>query len=255
MSRIRATLVATAAAAAALLAPLAAAPAASAHGWITSPESRQGFCAEGATSFDCGEIKYEPQSVEAPKGSTKCSGGSSYTILDDNSKPWPRTTTGTTVTFQWKLTAAHSTASWEYFLDGVLYRTFDGGNKQPPSNVSQTIEGLPTGDHTMLVRWNIADTANAFYSCVDLHVVAGGTDPGDGGTTTPPVTTSPTDPTTPTTPTNPGTCSAAAWSSSSVYLGGDQASYNGQIYRANWWTQGDTPSNTAWGPWTLVGSC
>ena len=251
MTRIRATLVAVAAAAAALLAPLVAAPAANAHGWITSPESRQGFCAAGQTSFDCGEITYEPQSVEAPKGSLKCSGGNaSFAILDDSSKPWPRTTTGTTVTFQWKLTAAHSTASWEYFLDGTLYRTFNGNNTQPAANIAHTIEGLPTGDHTILARWNIADTANAFYSCVDLHVVAGGTDPGTGGTPTSPGT-----PTTPTTPTNPGTCSAPAWSSSAVYLGGDLASYDGQVWRANWWTQGQAPSATQWGPWTAVGTC
>ncbi|MEV8026238.1 hypothetical protein AB0O43_00005, partial [Cellulosimicrobium funkei] len=31
--------------------------------------SRQDNCAKGTTSFDCGSIKYEPQSDEAPKGS------------------------------------------------------------------------------------------------------------------------------------------------------------------------------------------
>ena len=124
MRRLRAALVAVAVAASALVAPIAIAPAASAHGWITSPPSRQDQCATGATSFDCGSIKYEPQSVEAPKGSMQCSGGSGYAILDDESKPWPRTTTGRDVTFQWKLTANHATSVWEYFVDGELFASF-----------------------------------------------------------------------------------------------------------------------------------
>ncbi|MGQ4425104.1 hypothetical protein ACN6LL_007776, partial [Streptomyces violaceoruber] len=54
----------------ALVAPLLAvslpASTASAHGWVTSPGSRQDQCAAGIV--DCGQIKYEPQSVEGPKG-------------------------------------------------------------------------------------------------------------------------------------------------------------------------------------------
>ncbi|TVT14815.1 chitin-binding protein, partial [Amycolatopsis rhizosphaerae] len=52
-------------AAGAALAPLLALAApgvASAHGYIDSPPSRQAQCAQGIV--DCGEIKYEPQSVE-----------------------------------------------------------------------------------------------------------------------------------------------------------------------------------------------
>src|SRR3954447_13246727 len=52
---------------------VAVAPA-SAHGYISSPPSRQANCASGAVS-GCGDIVYEPQSVEAPKGSTQCNGG------------------------------------------------------------------------------------------------------------------------------------------------------------------------------------
>ncbi|MEU7738873.1 chitin-binding protein, partial [Streptomyces griseus] len=46
---------------------------ASAHGYISSPPSRQAQCAAGTVS--CGAIKYEPQSVEGPKGLSSCSGG------------------------------------------------------------------------------------------------------------------------------------------------------------------------------------
>ncbi len=37
-----------------------------AHGFVSSPPSRQARCAQGAVQ--CGAIKYEPQSVEGPKG-------------------------------------------------------------------------------------------------------------------------------------------------------------------------------------------
>src|SRR3954463_13706285 len=72
---------------------------ASAHGYISSPPSRQANCASGAVA-NCGDIIYEPQSVEAPKGSTLCNGGGSrFAVLNDNSKAWPVASVGKTVTF------------------------------------------------------------------------------------------------------------------------------------------------------------
>ena len=55
------------------------------------------------------------------------------------------------------------------------------------------------------------------------------------------------------------TC-AAAWSSATVYTGGQQASENGINYTANWWTQGNDPATSNGGsgsgqPWTSNGSC
>src|SRR5690606_11312411 len=79
MRRLRAVLLAAVVGAVAIIAPVAVAPSASAHGWITSPPSRQDHCAKGTTSFDCGSIKYEPQSVEAPKGSMQCSRSEEHT--------------------------------------------------------------------------------------------------------------------------------------------------------------------------------
>jgi predicted carbohydrate-binding protein with CBM5 and CBM33 domain len=239
MRRLRAVLLAAVVGAVAIIAPVAIAPSASAHGWITSPPSRQDHCAKGTTSFDCGSIKYEPQSVEAAKGSMQCSGGSSYTILDDASKPWPRTQTGTSVTFQWNLTAAHNTSTWEYFVDGVLFRTFDQGGAQPPSNISHTLTGLPQGNHTILARWNVSNTPMAFYNCVDLTVGNGGTDPGN-----------------PDPEPEPGDCTAAAWSASAVYLGGARVSFEGKSYEAKWWTTGESPAQAGqWGAWKDLGPC
>src|ERR1700741_367172 len=60
---------------------------AGAHGYISAPPSRQAQCAQGTIS--CGEIKYEPQSVEGPKGLRSCSGGvPRFAELDDDGQGW-----------------------------------------------------------------------------------------------------------------------------------------------------------------------
>ncbi|WP_045746371.1 lytic polysaccharide monooxygenase auxiliary activity family 9 protein, partial [Actinoplanes rectilineatus] len=148
---------------------------ASAHGYISSPPSRQANCASGAVS-GCGDIVYEPQSVEAPKGSTLCNGGGSrFTVLNDTGKAWPATTVGTSVTFNWVITARHATTTWEYFIGNTLLASFNDGGAQPGATKSHTVNmGGFTGRQTVLARWNIADTVNAFYSCVDLTIGGGG---------------------------------------------------------------------------------
>src|SRR4051794_9240492 len=99
---------------------------ASAHGYISSPPSRQANCARGAVA-NCGDIIYEPQSVEAPKGSKQCNGGGSrFAVLNDNSRGWPSAGVGTSVTFTWVLTARHATATWEYFIGGARPGPVDG---------------------------------------------------------------------------------------------------------------------------------
>ncbi len=140
-----------------------------AHGWITSPASRQEHCARRATAFDCGPVQWEPQSVEAPKGALSCSGGSAFSILDGQG-PWPVTQVGRSTTFTWKLTAPHRTQSWEYFLNGTRIGFVDGAQQIPGSEVSHTLQNLPDGYHTILARWNIGDTPMAFYNCVDVVV-------------------------------------------------------------------------------------
>ncbi|WP_127510151.1 glycosyl hydrolase family 18 protein [Paenibacillus humicus] len=55
---------------------------------------------------------------------------------------------------------------------------------------------------------------------------------------------------------SPGACSAAAWISTTAYTGGQRASYNGVLYEAKWWTQGDRPDlSGADGPWKSAGAC
>jgi chitin-binding protein len=117
---------------AAVLASLAVAVPAQAHGYVSSPPSRQALCAQGRVK-NCGQIQYEPQSVEGPKGLRSCSGGNSrFAVLDDESKGWPATSVGRSVTFNWVFTARHATSNFEYYVGNTRFASFDGGGKQPP---------------------------------------------------------------------------------------------------------------------------
>ncbi|MFJ2275271.1 glycosyl hydrolase family 18 protein [Streptomyces sp. NPDC087866] len=90
-----------------------------------------------------------------------------------------------------------------------------------------------------------------------INTAIGGT---STGPTTPP-TTDPTDPTTPPTtdPTDPpatGCGSVPAYVAGTVYNAGNEVSYNGHTYKAQWWTQNETPGSTGdWGVWKDQGAC
>lgn len=44
------------------------------------------------------------------------------------------------------------------------------------------------------------------------------------------------------------------WNENEVYQGGDIVSYQGNLYQAKWWTQGDVPgAGGEWGVWTFIG--
>lgn len=156
-----------------LIAPLimvVAPGSASAHGYINSPASRQAQCAQNVVS--CGGIKWEPQSVEGPKGLRNCHGDvGRFAELSDDSKGWQVASVGRTVTFNWTFTVRHRTASYEYYVGNTRIAYFDGGNVQPPPTVQHTVNmGSFTGRQKVLAIWNIGDTPMAFYSCVDLQV-------------------------------------------------------------------------------------
>lgn len=237
----------TAVAIGALVAPLLAvslpASSASAHGWVTSPGSRQEQCAKGVVS--CGEIKYEPQSVEGPQGLRSCSGGNAqFAELDDDSKPWQVTPVGTSHTFTWHFTARHATANWQYFIGDRKIAEFDGRRAQPPADLSHQVNfGGFTGRQKVLAVWNVADTPNAFYSCIDVNIGGsggggggGGNGGGGGGT--------------------PDTCTAPDWAADKVYTGGNTVTYGGHTWRAKWWVTGEQPGSTGqWGAWEDLGAC
>lgn len=56
----------------------------------------------------------------------------------------------------------------------------------------------------------------------------------------------------------PNACSGiAAYNAENAYNGGSKVTYNGGLYTANWWTQGETPSTSApaWAAWKYVSAC
>ncbi|GAA1632698.1 lytic polysaccharide monooxygenase [Catellatospora bangladeshensis] len=218
---------------------------ASAHGYVSSPPSRQALCASGRVS-DCGPIQYEPQSVEGPKGQRNCHGGlSQFAVLNDDGRNWPATSVGTSVTFNWVLTARHSTSSWEYWIGDRRVAFFEDGGKQPNATVSHQVSlaGF-SGRQKLLAIWNIGDTPMAFYNCVDLQIGGGGGNPAPSPSPsarpTPRPSASPsvrpsarpsaTPTAVPPRPTPPS-APAGEWAPGTTYRTGDEVTYQGVRYR------------------------
>ncbi|MEU3227367.1 lytic polysaccharide monooxygenase [Streptomyces sp. NPDC006976] len=221
-----------------LLAVALPAATASAHGYVSNPPSRQAQCASGVV--DCGQIKYEPQSVEGPKGLMSCSGGNAqFAELDNDNKGWKATSVGSSTDFSWTLTARHATSTWQYYIGNSKIAEFNDNGAQPGATKTHHVNfGSFSGRQKVLAVWNISDTANAFYACIDVQIGGGGENPGGGDDG------------------DPGDCATAAWDAGRVYNGGDTVSYNGHTWRAKWWVQGDQPGTTGeWGVWEDLGVC
>ncbi|MBH5316952.1 lytic polysaccharide monooxygenase [Paenibacillus sp. GSMTC-2017] len=168
---------------------------ANAHGYVEGPSSRAYLCKLGQNT-NCGAIIYEPQSLEALKGFPAAgpadgqiaSANGAFPLLDQQSSTrWTKVNISSGQnTFYWKLTAAHATTSWKYYItkqnwnpDAALTRdSFDltpfcsvsHGGTRPPFNYSDTCN-VPsrTGYQVILAVWEIADTPNAFYNVIDVN--------------------------------------------------------------------------------------
>ncbi|MEU3513193.1 lytic polysaccharide monooxygenase [Streptomyces longwoodensis] len=173
---------------------------ASGHGYTDLPISRQKLCQNGTVS-NCGDIQWEPQSVEGPKGfpaagpadGQLCSGGNSrFSQLSSPRTPsggaWPttRVTGGQSYTFRWQFTAMHATTDFKYYvtrqgwnqdhnlsrsdLNLTPFLTVPYGGQRPPSTLSHsgTLPSGLSGHHVILAVWTVADTGNAFYACSDV---------------------------------------------------------------------------------------
>lgn len=249
---------------------------ASAHGYVQDPPSRAYLCSIGAVQ-NCGAIQWEPQSVEGPGNFPQagpadgnlCAGGNErFSELDDpRNGNWPATDvrSGERVTFEWHNTARHATANWRYYItkpswsptepltraDLVLdpFLVVDGHGEQPGSIVQHTAT-LPdrSGRQMVYAVWEIADTANAFYQCIDLDF-GGSNDGGNGDTGNGDGNGDNNGG-----ENNPGTCDAPAWQPGNVYTEGDVVTYQGHEWRAKWWTE-SRPSGAQWGPWTQLATC
>lgn len=232
---------------------------ASAHGYVNSPESRAVLCQKGI-NFDCGGVIYEPQSIEGPGNFPQAgvpdgqiaSGGGVFPKLDEQSEDrWAKVAMSSgAYTFRWTLTAAHATRNWDYYItkenwdpntplkrsDLELFCSIDDGGKRPDYSVSHDCV-IPerTGYHVILAYWEVADTPNAFYQVIDANFDGEFIEPGKPGE--------------PGDPGEPGE-NESDWDATKVYLAGDTVTYNGKTYRAQWWTQGETPGES--NVWVLV---
>ncbi|NUU69193.1 lytic polysaccharide monooxygenase [Enterobacteriaceae bacterium BIT-l23] len=172
---------------------------ASAHGYVSTPESRAFLCKKGQ-NIDCGTIKYEPQSVEGPKnfpaegpanGTIASGGNSRFPELDAQSpNRWAKVNLHTgNNSFIWTLTQAHKTTNWRYFItrqgwdsskklernsfDLIPFCQINGNDAVPVSPVQHTcsIPSDRSGYHVILATWDIADTGNAFYQVIDANII------------------------------------------------------------------------------------
>ncbi|QGA81650.1 Chitin-binding protein [Halomicrobium sp. LC1Hm] len=195
-----------------------------------------------------------------------CSAGSERYAPYDEPGDWPSTTIEPgTQTFTLDLTAPHEA---KYFR---FYMTKDGWNPDTAlawddlELIHETDPMSPTGtteisgvdvpdrnnkEHIIYMVWQRSDSPEAFYSC--SYVDVAGAD--DGNDDTPDQPDTPTDtPDQPDTPTDtPDQPDVPAWDSGAAYTSGDQVTYNGKTWEAKWWTQGDEPGSSEWGPWEQV---
>jgi hypothetical protein len=110
-----------------------------------------------------------------------------------------------------------------------------------------------------ILSGNVATTTTAGSTTTSATTTATGVTTTITTTTTTVVTTETTTVTPTAAPTTgTGKCAGVAtWNSATAYTGGSQVVYNGGLYKAQWWTQGETPSpaSPSWSTWTYVGAC
>ncbi|SMD26884.1 lytic polysaccharide monooxygenase [Kibdelosporangium aridum] len=182
----------------ALVTMVSATTVASAHGFQHTLPSRAYLCNIGR--IPCGDIKYEPQSVEGPNQFPQagpadgelCSGGlPQFGELNktrvSKSMPWPTADVGpgSTHRFGWTLTAGHKTTTFRYYItrdgwqpDQLLTRAqlepapfaVIGYNGQLLQGAVSHEVKLPVkqGRHTVLGIWDHADQPKAVYACSDV---------------------------------------------------------------------------------------
>jgi hypothetical protein len=121
-------------------------------------------------------------------------------------------------------------------------------------SVALTVSGAPSGVTASVSPASVTAGGNATLSIATTAATAPGTYTltvtGKAGTTTHTAAY------TLTVTGSTSGCTAAPWSSSAVYVGGNTVSYNGHTWKAKWWTTGETPGTTGeWGVWQDLGAC
>nr|BAM67137.1 chitinase [Paenibacillus sp. FPU-7] len=127
-------------------------------------------------------------------------------------------------------TASSITLNWTASTDNVGvtgYTVSYGTNKVDVTGTTATISGLTAG-----TAYTFSVTAkDAAGNVSAAATVQGTTDAGSA-------------------------CPNADWVATTAYTASQRVSYNGKVYEAKWWTQGDRPdANPTSGPWKLIGDC
>ncbi|RJX40113.1 chitin-binding protein [Paenibacillus pinisoli] len=187
----------------ALLLSIVLSESASAHGYMETPASRALLCKDKQNT-NCGAVQYEPQSLEAiggfpqtgPADGQITGAGIFKELYEQTNTRWKKVNmTGGKQTFTWKLTAAHVSDNWRYYitkkdwdpskpltradLEPEPFCFIDYKDAKPPSTVSHECS-VPTdrsGYHLILGVWEIADTVNAFYQVIDVNLTNDGSTP------------------------------------------------------------------------------
>ena len=196
------------------------------HGYVSAPWGRPYGCKLGHNT-GCGNVQYEPQSVEGPDrypetgvadGQIAAAGNPVWAQLSQTGADrWAKHSLATGWnTFEWTFTATHSTRDFRYWI------TKEGWNPEEPLSRAQFEDGpfctvnlngaqgatnrqhecfVPqrTGYHVILSVWDVLDTPLGFYNVIDATFGSGTPTP-TAATATPPVTATP-----PATPTPPAT--------------------------------------------------
>lgn len=171
------------------------------HGIIDEPKCRAFLCTAegGALNINCGQVEWEPQSLEGPKGfpdggpvdgAIASAGNERFAPLDEQSADrWHKEPlkTGNNV-LHWRIEVQHRTESWQLYItredwdpNQPLSRAqFDlrplydksADDEIPPESVTieYTIPENYSGYHVLLAVWNVADTGNAFYQVIDTEI-------------------------------------------------------------------------------------
>lgn len=170
-------------------------PSVEAHGY--NGISRNIKCKNGDNT-SCGNIIYEPQSLEAPKGfpasgpedgKLASAGIAAFSQLDEQtSARWDKTPIHEgPFTFTWFFTANHATAGYDYYItkagwnpnqplsrdqfDLAPFCSVNLGGARPPIEGDSHTCNVPArnGYHVILAVWVIGDTVNAFYNAIDVY--------------------------------------------------------------------------------------
>ena len=173
----------------------------SGHGYVESPPSR-GFGCKSGLSSGCGQVQYEPQSVEGPDGwpsggpadgTLAAAGRANFGQLNAQTPTrWGKTAIASGVhVFTWRFTATHVTRDFRYYItpvgwdenaplgtasfDTTPFCVVDGGMVMP-ANLSSHSCTVParSGYHVVLAVWDVGDTPASFYNAIDVTIGGAG---------------------------------------------------------------------------------